>query len=250
MNPLLMLDQVSLVTAMGQGSILNSISLQIEPGEFVALLGPSGAGKSSLLKLMNRLKSASAGAIYFRGNPIEKLSAIELRRQVTLVGQDCRLLDMTVQAALHYPLQIQAIAETQRTARILSWLERLQLPRDWLERTELQLSGGQQQQVAIARALVMEPALLMLDEPTSAQDLGAATHMLSVIQTQVKEQGLAVIMSNHQLELAEKFCDRILYLDQGHLLKDQPATEIDWSALRQAILAADTKNREEWGEDL
>ena len=250
MNSFLVLEQVGLATSVGQGLILNSISLQIEPGEFVALLGPSGAGKSSLLKLMNRLKSVSAGAIYFRGNPIENLSAIELRRQVTLVGQDCRLLGMTVQAALHYPLQLQAIPKHERMARISAWLERLQLPRDWLDRTELQLSGGQQQQVAIARALVMEPTLLLLDEPTSAQDLGAATHILSVIQTQVKERGLAVVMSNHQLDLAEEFCDRVLYLDQGHLLKDQPNTAVDWSVLRQSILAADAKNREEWGEEL
>lgn len=247
-SSLLRLDHVSLAATVGTGSILNALSLAIAPGEFVALLGPSGAGKSSLLKLLNRLKSPSSGSIYFRDNPIENLSAIELRRQVMLVGQDCRLLGMTVREALHYPLQLQAIAKTQRQTSVLFWLEQLQLPRDWLNRTELELSGGQQQQVAIARALVTEPALLLLDEPTSAQDLGSATRILSAIQTQVKQRGLSVIMSNHQLELAEKFCDRVLYLEHGHLLKDQPSSKLDWQALRQAILTADAQNKDDWGD--
>ncbi|MEL6381224.1 MAG: ATP-binding cassette domain-containing protein [Cyanobacteria bacterium J06626_18] len=242
------MDRVSLAATLGHSLILDSISLAIAPGEFVALLGPSGAGKTSLLKLLNRLKSPDSGAIQFQGSPIEALSAIELRRQVVLVGQDCRLLGMSVRETLQYPLQLQAVTEATRRDRVLSWLEQLHLPKEWLDRTELELSGGQQQQVGIARALIMEPTILLLDEPTSAQDIGAATRMLSVIQTQVKERGLTVIMSNHQLELAEQFCDRVLYLDRGRLIKDQPASEVDWQALRQSILEADAREQEEWGE--
>ena len=247
--PLLALEQVSLKAPIGQNLILDSISLKIDPGEFVALLGPSGAGKSSLLKLMNRLKSASSGAIHLRGKAIETLPVIELRQQVMLVGQACRLLGMTVTEALHYPLKLQAIAKTQRTDRVVAWLEQLHFPKEWLDRTELELSGGQQQLVAIARALVAEPAVLLLDEPTSAQDLGTATRILSVIQTQVKDRGLSVIMSNHQLDLAQMFCDRVLYLESGRLVKAQSADEVDWQALRQTLLTADERNLEEWGDD-
>ncbi|MGF1524418.1 MAG: ATP-binding cassette domain-containing protein [Leptolyngbyaceae cyanobacterium] len=248
MGSLLALDQVSSRASLGDRSILDSISLAIDPGEFVALLGPSGAGKTSLLKLLNRLSSFSSGAIQFRDRPIEAQSVLELRRQIVLVGQDCRLLGMTVRDALHYPLRLQAMAETQCRDRVLAWMERLHLPKEWLDRTELELSGGQQQQVAIARALVMEPTLLLLDEPTSAQDVGAATRILSTIQAQVRERQLAVIMSNHQLDLAEQFCDRVLYLDQGRLITDQPASKVDWHALRESILAADAREQEEWGE--
>ena len=249
MGSLLVLDRVSSMAALGHTPILNSISLAIAPGEFVALLGPSGAGKTSLLKLLNRLRSPSSGSIQFQGSAIEALSASELRRQVVLVGQDCRLLNMTVRDALQYPLRLQSVAELHCRDRVLAWIERLHLPQEWLDRTELELSGGQQQQVAIARALVMEPMLLLLDEPTSAQDLGAATRMLSAVQAQVKERQLAVIMSNHQMELAEQFCDRVLYLDQGRLISDQPASKVDWPALRQAILAADAREREAWGDE-
>jgi len=248
-SPLYVADRVSLVASVGRGFVLNEISFTIQPGEFVGLLGPSGAGKTSLLRLMNRLSDPSAGTLRFQGTPIEQIPALELRRQVMLVGQTCRLLGMTVAEALHYPLQLQSMPQPQRQAAIATWLEKLQLPHDWLDRSELNLSGGQQQQVAIARALVTKPAVLLLDEPTSAQDLGAATRVLSAIQTEVKSRGLAVIMSNHQLELAQKFCDRILYLERGSLLKDQPATETDWQALRQSLVDADAQDRDDWGED-
>jgi D-methionine transport system ATP-binding protein len=240
---------VTLSASVGQEQILDNLSLQVQPGEFIALLGPSGAGKSSLLKLMNRLRSPSTGSIYFRGHPIENLPVFDLRRQVMLVGQECRLLGMTVRETLQYPLVLQKIAEAQRTNRVQTWLERLHLPPEWLSRNELELSGGQQQQVAIARALITEPALLRLDEPTSAQELGAATRVLSVIRSQVLEQGMSVIMSNHQLDLAAQFCNRVLYLEQGRLLQDQPAAKVDWPALRETLLAADHRDREEWGDD-
>ena len=94
-----------------------------------------------------------------------------------------------------------------------------------------------------------QPTVLLLDEPTSALDLGAATRILSAIRTQIQERGLTVIMSNHQLDMAETFCDRVLYLEQGRLLQDQPAQATDWAALRQTLLAADAKVREDWGDD-
>ncbi|NER80298.1 MAG: ATP-binding cassette domain-containing protein [Leptolyngbya sp. SIO1D8] len=249
MSSLLTLKKVSLQASVGQHFILDKISLDIEPGEFVALVGPSGAGKTSLLKLMNRLKSASSGTICFQGDVIETLSVFALRQKVMLVGQDCHLLGMTVQEALHYPLRLQGLSEKTRTARVLAWADKLKLPQEWWNRTELQLSGGQQQQVAITRALVAEPTVLLLDEPTSAQDLGTATRILSVIQTQVRTQGLSVIMSNHQLDLVQAVCDRVLYLEDGCLFKDQQASEVDWQDLRQSLLKADEKRQEEWGDD-
>jgi D-methionine transport system ATP-binding protein len=249
LSPLLSLQAVTLSASIGPGQILENLSFEVNSGEFVALLGPSGAGKSTLLKLMNRLQSPSTGVICFQGQPIDRLSVFELRRQVMLMGQACRLLGMTVQETLLYPLVLQKMAATQRTARVEAWLHRLHLPQDWLARTELELSGGQQQQVAIARALMTEPSLLLLDEPTSALDLGAATRFLTVIQSQVRERGMSVIMTNHQLDLAEQFCDRVLYLEQGRLLQDRRAAGVDWQSLRETILTADRRDREEWGDD-
>lgn len=249
MSALLTYDQVSLQAATGNAGILNSISLHVERGEFVALVGPSGAGKSSLLKLTNRLKSPSSGAIYLGEQRFENIPVIELRRRIMLVGQDSRLLGMTVREALCYPLKLQAMSEAQQDERMHHYMAQLSLPKDWLDRTELDLSGGQQQQVAIARALMTEPDVLLLDEPTAAQDIGTANRILSAVRQQVQQRKLTVIMSNHQLDIAADFCDRLLYLEQGCLVKDMPASAIDWSEVRQLLIEADAHNREEWGEE-
>ncbi|MGF1461113.1 MAG: ATP-binding cassette domain-containing protein [Leptolyngbyaceae cyanobacterium] len=242
------LNRVTLATATGQ-PILSDISFQLEAGTFVALLGASGAGKSSLLKLMNRLQAATSGSLYFQDRAIEKIAVKELRRQVMLVGQSTSLLNMNVWETLNYPLKLQEIPSQERQSRVTYCLDQLQIPQDWLDKTELALSGGQKQQVAIARGLVTQPKLLLLDEPTSALDLGAATRVLTLISQLVKERGLSVVMSNHQLDLAENFCDRVLYLEQGCLRQDLPANEVDWLAMRQTFVDADAQSRDDWGDE-
>jgi D-methionine transport system ATP-binding protein len=248
LGTLLELNNVSLTGTIAQQPILEALSLRVQAGEFVALLGPSGAGKSSLLRLINRLREPTSGQITFQGQPLSAIAPPVLRRQVMLVGQDSRLLGMTAMQALHYPLVLQKLPEAERQTRVTQCINLLQLPSEWLDKTEVELSGGQQQQVAIARALVNQPTVLLLDEPTSALDLGAATRILSMIRTQVQEQRLTVIMSNHQIDLAESFCDRVLYLEHGRLLHDQSAQSTDWKALRQTLLDADAKVREDWGD--
>lgn len=247
MKLLFELDGVTLESPQGE-RILDSVSFQVQSGELIALLGPSGAGKSSLFKLMNRLKNVTQGTLSFAGQPIAAIAVQTLRQQVMLVGQSSRLLGMTVRQALHYPLELQHLSLKERESRVDEWLTRLQIPHDWLDQTELQLSGGQKQQVAIARALVTQPPLLLLDEPTSALDLGAATRILRVIQELVHEQQLAVVMSNHQLDLAQQYCDRILYLEEGHLKLDQPVNQVDWPALRATFVQADAQARPAWGD--
>ena len=241
------LEAVTLATP-GGGRILDSVTLQGNVGEFIALLGPSGAGKTSLFKLMNRLKTATSGQLSFAGQPIAAIAVQTLRRQVMLVGQSSRLLGMTVRQALHYPLALQGCSPPERESRVQEWIERLQIPEAWLEQTELELSGGQRQQVAIARALATHPQLLLLDEPTSALDLGAATRILTVIRELVRDQQLSVIMSNHQLDLAQTYCDRILYLEQGQLKLDQSTDQVDWPTLRQTFIQADAQERADWGD--
>lgn len=227
---------------------MDSVTLQGDRGEFIALVGPSGAGKTSLFKVMNRLQSPTAGTLYFAGQPIAAIAVQSLRQQVMLVGQSSRLLGMTVRQALHYPLELQRLAPQEQAARVQEWIRRLQIPAAWLDQTELELSGGQQQQVAIARALVTQPRLLLLDEPTAALDLGAASRILKVIRALVQDQQLTVIMSNHQLDLAQTYCDRLLYLENGQLQLDQPADQVDWAALRDTFVRADAQARADWGD--
>lgn len=249
MKTLLELDAVGLTASVGNQPILESISLCLQPGEFIALLGSSGAGKSSLFKLLNRLRDASSGTLVFQGRPIDQIGVCDLRRQIMLVGQEIRLLGMTAMDAIHYPLVLQKMPEAERQQRVNRCIDQLRIPQDWLEKTELELSGGQQQQIAIARALVTHPAILVLDEPTSALDLGAASRVLSVIQAYVREHGMSVVMSNHQIDLAKEFCDRVLYLEQGRLTQDKSASEVNWQVLKQTLIEADMKDREDWALD-
>ena len=248
-SAMLQLEQVSLRGGLGGTVILGPLSLGIQPGEFVGVVGPTGAGKTSLFRLLNRLQSPTSGQLFLQGQSLETRPITQLRQQVVLMAQDSRLLGMTVQAALAYPLQLQDINPAQVTQRVRHWIAQCQIPTEWLGRSELELSGGQRQRVAIARALLMEPTVLLLDEPTSSQGVGSATHILGRVAEQVRQRGLTVLMSNHQLEWIEQFCDRVLFLEQGQLRGDWPASTVDWAMLRQRIMTANTDAREEWGDD-
>ncbi|NJN20341.1 MAG: ATP-binding cassette domain-containing protein [Leptolyngbya sp. RL_3_1] len=249
-SDLLRLEQVSLKAGLGSALVLGPLALQIKPGEFVGVVGPSGAGKTSLFRLLNRLQSPTVGQLHLDGKPLETWPVTQLRQRVVLMAQESRLLGMTVEAALAYPLQIQGIPPAEVTQRVRHWTTQCQIPPEWLGRSELELSGGQRQRVAIARALLMTPQVLLLDEPTASQDVGSATLLLEQVANQVRDRGLTVLMSNHQLEWIEQFCDRVLLLEQGQLRGDWAAPSVDWSALRQRIMDGNAATVEDWGDEV
>jgi D-methionine transport system ATP-binding protein len=235
------LEAVSLRSS--HSTLLEDLSFQIGVGDRLSLVGHSGSGKTSLLRLLNRLSEPSQGKIFFEDQEIQNLPVISLRQQVTLVPQESRLLGMSVSQALAYPLGLRNIANPQ--PRIIPWLERLRIPAEWLDRQEVQLSVGQRQWVAIARALILQPKVLLLDEPTSALDAGRAAHLLQVL-TELTQAGTAIVMVNHQLELAQQFCDRVLHLQQGKLIENLPASQMDWAKLQQNLRQAETQSAQEW----
>ncbi|MDJ0568767.1 MAG: ATP-binding cassette domain-containing protein [Pleurocapsa sp. MO_192.B19] len=243
---ILRLEQVGLKASIGSDFLLKDISFTIEPGHKVAIVGASGAGKTSLLRLLNRLVSPNQGKIYIQDRPEQKLTAIQLRRLVVLVTQEPKLLGMNTLEALSYPLQLQKLSESEIRQRIDTWTDILRIPQEWLNRTELQLSLGQRQLIAIARALVMQPQILLLDEPTSALDVGIANHLLTVLDDLNQSQNLTIIMVNHQLELIQGFCDRILYLNAGRLEEDILATEANCQKLQQKLLRLQKEQEQEW----
>lgn len=224
---------------MGLHSLLRDISFKVFPGDRVALVGASGAGKTSLLRLLNRLNDPSEGTIYLDGQAIHQLPVFRLRQQVMLVPQEPKLLGMTVQTALAYPLVLQGISQSTIQQRLGNWLAQLQIPQDWLERDQLRLSLGERQLVAIARALVTHPQVLLLDEPTSALDVGRAEMVLKVLS----QQSITIVLVTHQLELARQFCNRVLHLDAGELVQDSETQAVDWQQLR-ATFQRETTN--EW----
>ena len=245
-DPIMQLKQVSLATPLGSSYLLKDISFSIPRGEWLAVVGASGAGKTTLLRLLNRLIEPTSGSIKFNHQDLNKLNSLELRRQVVLVLQEPKLLGMPVQQALAYPLMLQKVAAGEINRRVSHWINILSIPQEWLERNELQLSLGQRQLVTIARALIMEPKLLLLDEPTSALDVGNAMHVMEVLQNLVATGKTSILMVNHQLQLVEQFSDRVLHLDQGQLRQDQSNSEVNWQELHHKIAQARIQTEAEW----
>lgn len=246
----LRLKQVSLATpargAMPGTTILTDVSFDVCPGDRIVLVGPSGAGKTSLLRLLNRLIDPTSGTIYLEEQDIRKIPILQLRRDVMLVLQEPKLLGMTVQEALAYPLVLQQLPKRVIAERVEAIREQLHIPAEWLERTELALSVGQRQLVAIARALVIQPKILLLDEPTSALDAGTASYVLSVLVDLAENSKMTIVMVNHQLDMAERFCTRVLYLQNGQLLQDSLAVQMNWEQLRETLVQAEAKASQDW----
>ena len=244
--PILHLEHVSVPATVGSDLLLQDISFKIQPGEIVGIIGGSGAGKTSLLRLLNRLISPCQGEIYIHNIPVEQLTSVQLRRKIILAAQEPKLLGMKVIDALSYPLKLQQLPQSEIQAQIDIWTDRLRIPPEWLNKTELQLSLGQRQLVAIARALIMQPEVILLDEPTSALDVGMANYLLTVLNDLNQSQNLTIMIVSHQLELIQEFCDRLLLLNQGILEEDVPATESNWQRLRQKILQLQKQQEQEW----
>ncbi len=238
---ILRLEDISVVTPIDGRYLLKNISFGLTESSRLGIIGASGAGKSTLLRQINRLISPISGKIYLDRQDISILSPQQLRRRVVLVSQETSLLGMKVREAIVYPLILQQLGR-EIDRRIEFWQEKLSIPDEWLEKEELQLSGGQKQIVAIARALVMNPQILLLDEPTSALDFGRAQQVFNVLQ----ESGMTVILVSHQWELLQGFCERFVYLEQGNLIFDQEVEQIDWQSLKERLIATKIEDDQEW----
>ena len=242
--PYLVLRQVDL--AVSSGNLLTDISFTLNKGDRLAIIGASGAGKTTLLRLLNRLINPTRGTIEFVDRPLSTFPIIQLRQQIVLVPQEPKLLGMRAEEALIYPLRLQKLPPREIQHRLAYWSNKLRLAPEWMERNELQLSLGQRQLVAIARALMMQPQILLLDEPTSALDIGRASYLLEVLIELAKQQQTTIIMVNHQLELARQFSRRVIYLEAGKLIKNCSVEDIHWYQLKEELLATETRINEEW----
>jgi D-methionine transport system ATP-binding protein len=218
MPPLLTLNAVSATDLAGLEPLLTDISLTIHAGDRLGIEGPSGAGKSTLLRLLNRLQATSSGRIVYQDHPLESYPVPQLRRQIMLVPQESKLLGMTVEASLLYPLQLQKIPPREAQQRLSVACDFWQIPPDWLDRNELQLSVGQRQRVAIARGAMVKPQILLLDEPTSALDPASAHRVLDCLTTLNHRDQLTVVMVNHHPQQLRQFAQRIIRLESGRLI--------------------------------
>jgi len=208
---------------------VRGVSLSVGRGERLGLVGESGCGKSSLARAMLGLEPLAAGAVTFDGQPVHG-AARALRRRFQPVFQDAgSALDprMTVQASLLEPLEIHGVGTpAERAARIDSLLDLVQLPREVLARLPRALSAGQRQRVNIARALALEPELLILDEPVSALDVSVQAQVLNLLESIAKARSLALVFISHDLDVVAHLCERVAVMYAGLVVEQGPAADV------------------------
>jgi oligopeptide transport system ATP-binding protein len=213
---------------------VEDVSFEMAPGEVLGLVGESGSGKTTIGQAMLRLAEPTAGRILFRDEDITALSGSALkpfRRQVQPVFQDpfgSLNPRLTVEAIIAEPLIVHGIARgrEERRARILALLEQVGLPRDSLTRYPHQFSGGQRQRIAIARALAVEPALIIADEPVSALDVSIQAQIINLLRELQQRLKLAMLFIAHDLAVVEYISDRVIVLYLGRIMEVGPAKSL------------------------
>jgi len=205
---------------------VGGVDFDVRPGETFGLVGESGCGKSTIARCVLRLIEPSAGTVAFDGLDVRSLSAGELRalrRRMQLVFQDpTGSLDprMSVGAIVEEPLRIHAVgSREQRAARVAELLALVGLDPAVARRRPHEFSGGQRQRVGIARAIALEPELVVLDEPVSALDVSIQAQVLNLLQELQRRLGLTYLFIVHDLAVAEHFCDRLAVLYLGRVME-------------------------------
>ncbi len=223
--PLLRTDSLVKEYRMGANVVaaLRGVTVDIDAGEFVAVMGPSGSGKSTFMNLLGCLDHPTTGEYWFGGQEISQLSGDELaavrNRKIGFVFQHFNLLPRT--AALDnvaLPLLYSGVSVVERNRRAARRLAQVGLA-DRLDHHPAQLSGGQQQRVAIARALVNDPMLVLADEPTGALDSRTSVEIMSLLQA-LNREGITIVVVTHEHDIAN-FAGRIIVFRDGRVLDDR-----------------------------
>jgi len=212
---------------------VDDIGVELKRNETFALVGESGSGKTTLAKAIFRLYKPTAGHIWFEGTDISGLDDLKLkpfRRQIQMVYQDpTSSLNprKRLKEIIEEPLIVHGFRNPdQRLRRVRELLEMVELPPEFLWRYPHNLSGGQRQRVGVARALALQPKLLILDEPTSALDVSVQAKIIGLLRKLQKELGLTYLFITHDLSLVRNFADRVGVMYLGHLVEVAPAAEL------------------------
>ena len=230
-TPVLAVENIS--KRFGLKDILQGISFSVNRGDLKVLIGPSGAGKSTLLQCINFLVKPDVGRIWLEGREIKPTRKRELyayRQEVGMIFQDFNLFDHlialdNVQIAL---VRVKGLPRKAARERALAELERVGL-KDHVGKYPAQLSGGQKQRVSIARALAMDPKVMLLDEPTSALDPELIGEVLAVIKDLVTN-GMTMIMATHQIGFAASLANELIFMEHGVIVEQGPPSKLLSSA--------------------
>lgn len=207
--------------------ILDGISFSARQGEVTAIVGPSGGGKSTLIRLVNRLADPTTGRILLDSGDIAGIDPLELRRRVGMVLQKPFMFEGTVLANLQRPFRYRQQQQPPADSdEVLRALELSRLPPELLARDARTLSLGEQQRVSLARTLIGGPQVLLLDEPTSALDRPTADRLAATLHDICRSRQLTVILVTHDLRLAGRIGDHLLYLEKGRILEEGAGKEL------------------------
>ena len=201
---------------------LRGVSLQIEDGEFAFLVGPSGSGKSTIIKLITGELKPTSGSVHVNGYSLERIRKKEipyLRRTVGVVFQDFRLIDnMTVYENVAFAMRVIGASEKEIRERVPYVLELVGLENK-SSRHPGELSGGEQQRLAIARALVNNPSTIIADEPTGNLDPARSLEIMTLLQ-EINNLGTTLLVVTHEMDLVQRFAKRVIAIDEGLVISD------------------------------
>jgi ABC-type lipoprotein export system ATPase subunit len=216
---------------------VDGVSLEVHSGEFVALLGSSGSGKSSMLNLIAGLDRPTSGSVIVQERDLAKLSREELAKYrlhvVGMVFQSFNLISsMTIAENVELPLRFAEVERGRRESLALEALDRVGL-RTRIHHRPTELSGGEQQRAALARALINRPQLLLADEPTGNLDSHTGTEIMDLIREFNQHLGMTVVMVTHERALAQSYAQRMIFLADGKLVDDRPNEPLASASVRE-----------------
>ena len=206
--------------------VLKGIDIDIYRGDVVCLIGPSGCGKSTFLRCLNRLEKPTGGTIKFEGALVDEAHIDKLRQKMGMVFQHFNLFPhMTVKQNLEMaPILLKLKSKEEASKRADELLARVGLS-DKADMYPASLSGGQQQRIAIARALAMDPDVILFDEPTSALDPEMVGEVLALMK-ELAHTGITMLVVTHEMGFAREVSNRVIFIDEGVIQEDEPPEEL------------------------
>lgn len=225
---------------------LDGVSFSVNDGEFVGIMGPSGSGKTTLLNILSTLDNPSGGLVRIDGIDITHMNADALSdfrsKKLGFIFQDFNLLEnLSLYENIALPLYLQGISSKKIEKRVMEVAKTLDIT-EIVNKYPTEVSGGQKQRTAAARALVHNPAIILGDEPTGALDSKNATSMLEAMTSLNKEQGVSILMVTHDVYSAS-YCDRILFIRDGKIfneLKKETSQDIFYKEILDVVANMDT----------
>ncbi|MDM8000452.1 MAG: ABC transporter ATP-binding protein [Dehalococcoidia bacterium] len=213
-----LIETIDLHQRFGTREVLRGVSLAVEKGEILAIIGPTGSGKTTLLRLLDQLEQPASGKVVFDGQEITRRLRTQVRRQISMVLQKPVVFDATVFDNVAYPLRVRRYDRKAIRERVHSMLKTVGLD-GYEKRNARTLSGGETQKVALARALVTDPRLLLLDEPTANLDPASLNSIEDLILRFNRDKGMTIVIATHEMPQGQRLAHRIGVMMNGELIQ-------------------------------